>query len=155
MSDTRENFVTLREVAAVDLPIFFEHQSDPESAEMADFPSRSWESFGAHWEKIMKDESVTLRTILYGGDVAGNIVSWEQEGEREVGYWIGKEFWGRGVATRALAQFLRLIPTRPLYAYVAKHNIASLRVLQKCGFAIQTEIEDDGMIQLRVDKRAE
>ena len=34
----------------------------------------------------------------------GNIGCWEQEGRRPVGYWIGREFWGKGLATRALQE---------------------------------------------------
>jgi RimJ/RimL family protein N-acetyltransferase len=51
-------------------------------------------------------------------------------------YWLGNEFWGRGIATEALAAFLQIVTTRPIYAGVAKDNAASIRVLQKCGFAI-------------------
>jgi len=71
--------------------------------------------------------------------VAGNVVSWGQSGERAIGYWIGKEYWGKGIATKALSEFLRVLKTRPLYAHVAKHNIASLQVLKKCGFTISGE----------------
>lgn len=53
----------------------------------------------------MADDSVILKTILFNGQVAGNIVSFVQSGEREVGYWIGKEYWGKGIATKALAAF--------------------------------------------------
>ena len=63
-------------------------------------------------------------------------MSFEQSGEPQVGYWIGKEYWGKGVATRALWEFLGHVKARPLYAHVAKHNIASARVLEKCGFTI-------------------
>lgn len=49
---------------------------------------------------------------------------------------MGREFWGRGLATAALAQFLQIQTTRPLYARAAKDNVASIRVLQKCGFTI-------------------
>ena len=92
-----------------------------------------------HWTRIMADETVLIQTILFDGNVAGNIVSFIQLGEREVGYWLGKEYWGKGIATRALEQFLELIETRPLYAHVAKHNIGSRRVLEKCGFTIAAE----------------
>jgi RimJ/RimL family protein N-acetyltransferase len=51
-----------------------------------------------------------------------------------VGYWLGRSYWGRGIATRALALFLPLVPARPLYAHVASHNTGSMRVLVKCGF---------------------
>jgi len=131
--------VLLRDVIASDLPIFFEQQLDPVANQMAAFPSRDREAFMAHWAKILADESNILKTILYNDQVAGNIVSWEHSGEREIGYWLGREFWGKGIATRALALFLQQVTTRPLFAYVAKHNLASIRVLEKCGFTIMRE----------------
>jgi RimJ/RimL family protein N-acetyltransferase len=135
MSDS----IQLRYVTESDLSIFYEQQLDPEATEMAGFPSRDRDAFMAHWKKIMADESVQLRTILFNREVAGNIVCFEQLGEREVGYWLGKEHWGKGIATRALEEFLKTIETRPLYAHVAKHNIGSRRVLEKCGFRIAGE----------------
>lgn len=136
------NDVLLRDVTEDDLPIFFEHQLDPDATEMAAFPSRDRDAFMAHWTKIMADDSVILKTILFDGQVAGNIVSFVQpvqSGKREVGYWIGKEYWGKGIATKALAAFLGHVKTRPLYAHVAKHNIGSHRILEKCGFTIVSE----------------
>ncbi len=127
----------LRDVIASDLPIFFEQQSDPIANQMAAFPARDRAAFMAHWAKIMVDKSNILKTILYDDQVAGNIVSWEQpdeKGKREVGYWLGREFWSKGIATQALAMFLKQVTARPLYAYVIKHNLASIRVLEKCGF---------------------
>lgn len=133
------NDIQLRDVTESDLPIFFEHQLDSEATQMASFPSRNWEAFLPHWSKTMADDSVVLKTILFNGNVAGNIVCFEQLGEREVGYWLGKAYWGKGIATRALEQFLKQIETRPLFAHVAKQNIASRRVLEKCGFTISRE----------------
>ena len=133
------NFVELRDVIETDLPIFYAQQLDPEATQMAGFPSRTREAFMAHWTKITADPSIQLKTILFHGAVAGNIVCFEQLGEREVGYWLGKEYWGKGIATRALKEFLSMIETRPLYAHVAKHNLGSKRVLEKCGFTIVDE----------------
>jgi RimJ/RimL family protein N-acetyltransferase len=130
--------VFLREVTADDLPIFFEQQLDPDATRMSGFASRDRDAFMAHWARILPETNVN-QTILYHGQVAGYIVSYEQLGEREVGYWLGRNFWGKGVATQALSQLLRHVQSRPLYAHVAKHNIASLRVLQKCGFTITGE----------------
>jgi RimJ/RimL family protein N-acetyltransferase len=62
-----------------------------------------------------------------------------QFGEPKVGYWLGKEYWGKGIACEALSQFLLQVKVRPLYARVAKQNIASIRVLQKCGFTMYGE----------------
>lgn len=133
------DYIQLRDVVETDLPIFFEQQLDPEATQMAAFPSRNREGFMAHWTKIMADESVLLKTILFNDEVAGNIVCFEQLGDREVGYWLGKEYWGKGIATQALREFLKSIETRPLYAHVAKHNIGSRRVLEKCGFIVSGE----------------
>jgi len=84
----------------------------------------------------MVKEDTILRTIEVDGQVAGHLVSWEMEGEREVGYWLGKEFWGKGFATQALKQYLEIVTHRPLAAHVAKHNPASRHVLEKCGFKV-------------------
>ena len=131
--------VQLRDVTDRDLPIFFEHQRDADANRIAAFPARDWNGFMAHWTKILGDETVITKTVLFDGQVAGNVVSWEQPDEREVGYWIGREYWGKGVATRALAAFLHHVTVRPLHAHVAKQNVASIRVLEKCGFTISGE----------------
>lgn len=133
------NNIQLRDAIDADLLTFFEQQKDPEAAQMAAFPSRSRDGFMSHWTKIMSDDSILIKTILFNGDIAGNIVCFDQLGEREVGYWLGREYWGKGIATHALKEFLKGIETRPLYAHVAKHNIASRRVLEKCGFVVSGE----------------
>jgi RimJ/RimL family protein N-acetyltransferase len=133
------NAISLREVQESDLPIFFEHQRDPLANQLAAFPARDRDAFMAHWAKIMQDESVILKTILFKGRVAGNVLNFEMDGEREVGYWLGREFWGKGIATQALSAFLTQVQMRPLYAHVARHNVASRRVLEKCGFTLSGE----------------
>lgn len=131
-----ESQVLLRDVTEEDLPILFEHQNDPDANRMAAFPARDRPAFMEHWAKILADDTLTKKTILFDGQVAGNVVSFEQSGESLVGYWIGRQYWGEGIATRALSAFLGHVKTRPLHAHVAKHNVASIRVLEKCGFTI-------------------
>ncbi len=128
--------VLLRDVTDDDLPIFFEQQLDPVATQMAAFTARERPAFMAHWAKIVADPTVIAQTILFDKQVAGNIVSFEISGEREVGYWVDRQYWGKGIATAALAAFLEREQARPLYAHVAKHNRGSLRVLEKCGFTI-------------------
>jgi RimJ/RimL family protein N-acetyltransferase len=139
--------VQLRDIQESDLPIFFEQQRDPVANQMAAFPARDRDTFMAHWAKLMKDEIITLKTILFEEQVAGNLVSFKLTEKREVGYWLGREFWGKGIATRALSEFLKQIEERPLFAHVAKHNIASLRVLEKCGFRLHGEEKNFSVIQ--------
>lgn len=131
--------ILLRDVVEGDLPELFEHQLDAEALRMAAFASRDREAFMAHWSKLLADKTCTNMTIVVGGQVAGYISSWEQDGRRLVAYWIGKKFWGRKIASQALAEFLYVVRSRPLFAHVAIHNIASIRVLEKCGFTISSD----------------
>jgi RimJ/RimL family protein N-acetyltransferase len=147
MNDT----VRLRNVEPGDLPIFYEQQLDADATRMAAFPARDRASFDAHWEtNILGNPDAIAQTILVDGEVAGNIGSWPQEGVRLVGYWIGKEYWGKGVATRALFAFLQLVTDRPLHAHVVRHNVGSIRVLEKCGFSLEqrAEVVSDGVVEL-------
>ena len=133
-----EKHVSLRPVETDDLPIFFVHQLDPEAAKLAAFPSRDRDAFLDHWTtNILGNPAAVSRTILAGDQVAGNIGAWTDKASynRLLCYWIGREFWGRGIATAAMSQFLRFESTRPLSARVAKHNLGSIRVLEKAGFA--------------------
>jgi RimJ/RimL family protein N-acetyltransferase len=140
--------VSLREVLPRDLAVLFEHQRDPAATAMANFPSRERAAFMAHWERILADPGVRVRAIEADGRLAGNVLSFEHDGRREVGYWIGREFWGAGVATAALAAFLDLETARPLYAGVARWNAGSLRVLEKCGFDVCDEHGDHLILRL-------
>ena len=126
----------LRDVLETDLPVLFLHQQSPEASRMAATPSRSHEAFLVHWhQRVLGDASTTKQAIVCDGAVAGWIGSWWAEGQRLVGYWLGPEFWGRGLATAGLAEFVAEHETRrPLYTWVAVENVASLRVLEKCGF---------------------
>lgn len=138
-----EGEVTLRETLESDLPRFFEFQRDRDGYWMAGFTASDPDDRDAYleiWAKIRADPRTIMRTILYNGEVAGDVLSHESEpGKPEAGYWLGKAYWGKGVATRALRLFLAEIPRRPLYARVIKDNTASLHVLEKCGFRITGE----------------
>jgi RimJ/RimL family protein N-acetyltransferase len=134
----------LRDVEPADLDVFFEHQADPEATAMALFPARDREAFDAHWRRVLADDSLVKRTIVDEGAVAGNLGVWEQEGRLLVGYWLGREFWGRGLATSALAELLEELDERPLHAWVAASNVGSIRVLEKCGFVeVERRAEHD------------
>lgn len=142
MSRDQAPDIFLREVIDSDLPIFFEQQQHETANRMAAFTAKDPAdevAFKKHWGKIRSDDSITLRTILVEGQVVGHVVSYVSFSHLEVSYWIGKEFWGKGIATLALAGLLRELTVRPLYARVAKDNAASLRVLEKCGFVIYGE----------------
>jgi RimJ/RimL family protein N-acetyltransferase len=135
----RSEQIVLREVEARDLDVLFEHSSDPDARRMAAFTSPAFDdrtTFEQRWARLRSDPSTTNRVIEIDGRIVGSIGSFDMHGDREITYWIGREDWGRGVATRALQAFLQLETTRPLHARAASDNAGSIRVLTKCGFLI-------------------
>ena len=101
---------------------------------MAGFHPRGSDEFRAHWMTVLGDPTIVKKVIVVDGTVAGHVVSFDGEGHREIGCWIGRAFWGQGVASRAVAAFLGHECVRPLFAHVAQDNPASIRALEKCGF---------------------
>lgn len=131
--------IALREVVDDDLPIFFEHQCNATANQMAAFTRDDpgdREAFDAHWQRIRSMDSVIPRTIMQGETVVGNIARFERDGDVEITYWIGRDYWGKGIATAALRGFLEELHERPIWARAAADNVGSIRVLQKCGFTL-------------------
>ena len=131
--------LTLRPTCQGDVEVFFQQQLDPESRRMAAFtvPDPTDRStFHGRWVRILSDDSIHKWTVLEDGAVAGHVLSFVRDGHREVGYWLGRRFWGRGIATGALSEAIGELDQRPLYARAASDNKASRRVLEKSGFEV-------------------
>lgn len=128
--------VQLRDVETTDLPVLYQHQLEPEAINLAVVNPRTAEAFDAHWRKILGNPGVIAKAIMLDDTVVGHISCFRSEGQDEVGYWIAREHWGKGIATRALALLLEQVTIRPLHATVARANAASIRVLQRCGFTL-------------------
>ena len=131
--------LTLREVRDEDLPLLFEQWADPVAVHMAAFTApdhMDWDAFERRWARLRADATLLTRAIVVDDEVVGTIGSWGDPGEREVTYWIGRAYWGKGIATAALDAFLAVERSRPLHARVASDNVAWCRVLEKCGFRV-------------------
>lgn len=129
----------LRDLEERDLPVLFEFQRDPEANWMAAFISRDpsdRDAFLQHWRRVIADPTAIIKAVVHNGELVGSVGSFLWEGKPQVTYWIGKPYWGQGIATRALAELVRELKTRPLYASAARDNAASIRVLEKCGFTV-------------------
>jgi RimJ/RimL family protein N-acetyltransferase len=140
----------LRELRDEDLAVLFEQWADPIAAHMAAFTAPEHmdrDAFERRWARLRADETVINRAIVVDGDVTGTIGSWGAADEREITYWIGRSYWGKGIATCAVNAFLTVDRTRPLHARIASDNIASHRVLEKCGFRVVAT--DRGFAQAR------
>src|SRR2546425_6574213 len=139
--------ILLRDVAETDLPIFFEQQRDPAANFMAAFTARDPNdkgAFAAHWKRILNDDTVVVKTVLFEGNVVGSVAKFvdKEFGKPEITYWIGKEYWGMGLATQALAKFLPDIGVRPIYGRAARDNVASIRVMESVGSRFQGPAKD-------------
>jgi RimJ/RimL family protein N-acetyltransferase len=131
------NHIVIRDIHQSDLPVFFQFQLDPEANLMAAFTAKDpidKDAFEVKWTKMLQDKGIIIKTILYKGKVSGSILKHDWFGDQEISYWIGKEFWGRGIATQAVKLFLSDVDIRPLFARVVNDNIASIRVLERNGF---------------------
>ncbi len=95
--------------------------------------------------KIEEDPPMAL-AIDHKGQLAGVIGLARQHDvyrySAEVGYWLGEEFWGKGLATEALKMMteygFEILPLERLYAGVFANNHASIRVLEKAGYHLES-----------------
>ncbi|RMI33093.1 GNAT family N-acetyltransferase [Streptomyces triticirhizae] len=127
--------VRLRDVEDADLEVFLAQEHDPEAARRSRFPPREREAFLRHWRtRVLGDPGVFVQAVTVDGELAGNVVAWWDGERRFLGYWLGREFWGRGVGTRAVALFLERERHRPLHADPFVGNAGSVRLLARLGF---------------------
>lgn len=127
----------MRIIRSEDLDKLFEFQTDVEVNYLAAFTAPNSDDKWAYfekWSKLLLDSKVNLRTIFYESQIAGSVAKYEMDGKPEITYWIGKAFWGKGIATTALRQFLEIEKSRPVYGRVAFDNLRSIKVLENCGF---------------------
>jgi len=129
--------IKLRRTEVADLGMFFRFQLDEEAAYLAAFmpkDSADKAAYLAKHTKLLSDPTVNNQTILVDHIIAGSVAKFVMEGDAEITYWLDKKFWGQGIATKALKDFLILETTRPLVGRVAFDNVGSQKVLEKCGF---------------------
>jgi hypothetical protein len=129
-----------------DLDTLFEFQADPEASAMAALPSRDLPAFLEHEAKIKADPSMITRTVVAGGGVVGSMGSWEVEGERDVGFWIGRDHWETATRLRPFARSSTSTPTgrcTPTWRPQRRFR----RVLEKCGFVLDHSAQDGDVLE--------
>ncbi len=148
--------IKFRKTEVDDLEFLFKFQLDKEAMNLAAFTPKDpadKSAFISKYTKLLSDPTVNNQTIIIDNIIVGSIAKFEIDGKAEVTYWIDKNYWGKGIATKALEYLLTIENTRPIIARVAFDNIGSQKVLEKCGFvkigkdkgfanARQTEIEE-------------
>ncbi|MFN8145580.1 MAG: GNAT family N-acetyltransferase [Bacteroidia bacterium] len=132
-----ESEIILRPTTVQDLETLFTFQVDKEAIHQAAFTPKDptdKSAYIAKYSKLLQDPTVNNQTILLENKIIGSLAKFVMSGDNEITYWIDKNYWGKGIATKALKKFLRIEKNRPIFGRVAFDNIGSQRVLEKCGF---------------------
>lgn len=131
--------VALRQTLKPDLELFFQFQLDKEGNYLAAFTpkdGRDKKAYLAKFTRLLADPTINMQTILLDDTIVGSIAKFEIEGKAEITYWIDRNFWGKGIATAALKNFLVMEKMRPIFGRVAFDNFGSQKVLVNCDFAM-------------------
>lgn len=147
------NSITLTPTAIEDLEKFFQFQLDKEAQYLAAFMPKNPDDKTAYLEKYTRhlaDPTINMRTIKLDDTIVGSIAKFMIENDAELTYWIDRKFWGKGIATTALHEFLKIELTRPIRGRVAFDNYGSQRVLEKCSF-VKTGV-DKGFANARQEE---
>ena len=86
-------------------------------------------------------KAIDLNGLLVGC-IGAEQGEFEYQRSAEIGYWIAKDYWRQGIATQAINELIALVFNTTdiirLYACVFSLNIASMYVLEKCGFELES-----------------
>lgn len=129
--------IKLRPTEISDLDTLFQFQLDKKGGYLAAFMPKDHTDKSAYIDKYLKllnDPTVNNQTIIIDDTIVGSIAKFLMKGDTEITYWIDRKFWGQGIATNSLTEFLKIEQTRPIYGRVAFDNVGSQKVLEKCGF---------------------
>lgn len=148
----------LRPWCADDLEALVRHANDEQvSRGVSDrFPSPYTQTDGeAFLAGKVLDLDGAVFAIEIDGEACGGISAHPGQGERgqaaEFGYWLGREYWGRGTMTRVVAAYapwvMRELRLYRLYATVLGFNVGSAQVLRRNGFL------EEGVLRAAVFRR--
>ncbi|MEM7036443.1 MAG: GNAT family protein [Bacteroidota bacterium] len=142
----------LRPVRPSDLDSLVEVADNPNiAANMTDrFPHPYTREAGeAFLQFCMKNTPANILAIDVDGKMVGAIGIHPEEDvyrkNAEMGYWLGEPYWGKGIVTRAVKQMVDYafehFDLVRIYARPYGYNLASKRILEKCGFQLEAKFE--------------
>lgn len=137
--------LTLKPTTLQDLDLLFLYQKDEVSNQMAAFTAEDpndKEAYMEKWLKIIENPAINMQTIFMDNINVGSVLCFEMMGETNVSYWIDRQYWGKGIATKALNLFLEKVRKRPLVGRTAFDNYGSQKVLKNCGFTLSGKEAD-------------
>jgi [ribosomal protein S5]-alanine N-acetyltransferase len=136
----------LRPLESFDAPLVYEYMQDKEiAANTLLIPYPYPEGAADNWIRGTRQAMEMEKTFTFGivlrqeNRFVGAVgLSIEEDHRRgELGYWLGKRFWGQGYATEASRRMIQfgfeVMNLNRIYATYFAENIPSARVLEKCG----------------------
>ncbi len=120
-----------------DLQSLFIFQTDEVSNQLAAFTPENphdKEAYLKKWTGIVNNPGIDMQSIWLGEELVGSVIHFTIEEETNVSYWMNREHWGKGIASRALKAFIAQSDKELLHARVAFDNTRSQKVLENCGF---------------------
>ena len=129
--------IKLDKTTKEDLETLFIFQTNKDGIMMAAFTSENPSDKAAYmkkWTAIVANPKIKMQTIRLENKIVGSVIHFDIMNETNVSYWIDQQFWGKGIATEALKEFIKGSDKRPLFGMVAYDNVGSQKVLEKCGF---------------------
>ncbi|KZN29308.1 MULTISPECIES: GNAT family N-acetyltransferase [Pseudoalteromonas] len=156
-----KHVVTLRKLKKTDQAYLVRHLNDAKVTQYlsARIPQPYTQQDASWWLEIGCEQNAINRAIEIDGQFCGVIGAYLPESNllstaAEIGYWVGHEFWGMGVATQAVMLFTTLIfndsDVVELINPVSSPNKASIRVMEKAGFKLKLVSEKTAKHQQRL-----
>lgn len=135
--------------------IYFEKANRPEIRQALPQKATNVEEALADYEKTLLPDATSFGQTVhadgrYIGDVWCYCINMDDDPNCMVSFCIfDPEYWSRGIATAALGMFMEQVLERynvkTIGAFAFARNKASIRVLEKNGFAVMEEFEEDGV----------
>lgn len=130
--------------------IFFTYASKPEGTRYVSWPThqrlkdtRDYLRYAINAWDAGRDYSFSIR-LTYSNRLIGSIGVINDSGKIQFGYFIAPSQWGRGYATAAAKALLEVLKSMPgvkeVKTFVDAENVASIRVLQKCGLIEEARV---------------
>ena len=148
--------ITLEERTADSVRIYFERANQPAIKQVLPQKAKTIEeALEDYEESLLPDATSFGQTVYVDGKYIGDVwcygIDMDHEPNCMVSFCIFEpEYWSRGIATKAVSMFIKKICVKYKFktigAFTFAHNMASSRVLEKNGFVVVEEFEEDGVL---------
>lgn len=165
LPDLETERLLLRRLRPDDAPDMFKYASDPQVAlyttweahqsveDSAAFIAAIMEGYGTDkpgswtWGIVLKESNKLIGTLALWGA--------PQHARAEVGYAIGRPYWGRGLVAEAVIALLKLgfgqLGLNRIEARCMPQNVASARVMEKAGMSFEGVLREQMLVKGRFD----